>query len=209
MPLIRCTKCGQAYDVPGAVAVQLPNSIATCQCGEWLAGSKAAVLARLLNPEEIKEIDLSPYKVDHAEQPQAPKVPLVAPGKPRSVRIIARSGGKSINRLFAIGQHPLWIGRKGCHIDLDEADLDIRHCSITLQGDQLVVRDADSHMGTFLDGQQISEAPLSDGVHVLRAGAALVSVEPTDEEGMPVPPTRLRTTEILDESMLAKKIQEN
>jgi pSer/pThr/pTyr-binding forkhead associated (FHA) protein len=208
MPLIRCAKCGQAYDVPGAIAVHLPNSIATCTCGEWLAGSKAAVLARLLNPEEIKEIDLSPYKVDHAEETPAPKVPLVAPGRPRSVRIIARSGGKSINRVFSIGQYPLWIGRKGCHIDLDEADLDIRHCSITLQGDQLVVRDADSHMGTFLDGQRVAESPLADGVHVLRAGAALVSVEPTDDEGMPVQPTRLRTTEMMDESMLAKKIAE-
>jgi len=208
MPLIRCAKCGQAYDVPGAIAVHLPNSIATCQCGEWLAGSKAAVLARLLNPEEIKEIDLTPYKTDRAEEAPAPKAPLIAPGKPRSLRVIARSGGKSIHRVFTIGQHPLWIGRKGCHIDLDEADLDIRHCSITLQGDQLVVRDADSHMGTFLDGQRISEAAMGDGVHVLRAGAALVSVEPTDEEGMPVQPTRLRTTEMLDESMLAKKIRE-
>ncbi|HUJ14030.1 MAG TPA: FHA domain-containing protein [Thermoanaerobaculia bacterium] len=206
MPLIRCAKCGQAYDVPGAIAVHLPNAIAACECGEWLAGSKAAVLARLLNPDEIKDIDLKPYKVDHAEEAPAAKVPLVAPGKPRSLRVIARSGGKSINRIFSIGQHPLWIGRKGCHVDLDEADLDIRHCSITLQGDQLVVRDADSHMGTFLDGQRVSEAPLGDGVHVLRAGAALVSIEPTDEEGTPVQPTRLRTTEIMDESMLAKKI---
>ena len=208
MPLIRCSKCGQAYDVPGAIAVHLPNAIATCQCGEWLAGSKAAVLARLLNPDEIKEIDLKQYKVDHAEETPAAKVPLVAPGKPRSIRVIARSGGKSINKVFTIAQHPLWIGRKGCHIDIDEADLDIRHCSITLQGDQLVVRDADSHMGTFLDGQRIAEAPLTDGVHVLRAGAALVSVEATSEQGAPVHPTRLRTTEIMDESMLAKKIAE-
>src|SRR5207247_8364088 len=83
MPVIRCSKCGQAYDVPGAVAVHLPNSIATCRCGEWLAGSKAAVLARLLNPDEIKEIDLSPYRIDQAAQDAQPaKVPLVAPGKP-------------------------------------------------------------------------------------------------------------------------------
>ncbi len=208
MPLIRCAKCGQAYDVPGAVAVHLPNSIATCHCGEWLAGSKAAVLARLLNPEEIKEIDLSPYKVDRPEESQAPSVPAAAPGKPRSIRVIARSGGNSVDQVFTVGQHPLWIGRKGCHIDLDEADLDIRHCSITLQGDQLVVRDADSHRGTFLDGQRITEAALSDGVHVLRAGAALVSVEPTDEEGTLVQPTRLRTVEMVDESTLARKIRE-
>jgi len=65
MPLIRCQKCGQAYDLPGVVAVRLPNSIATCvKCGEWLSGSKAALLARLLNPSEIKEIDLGPYVVD-------------------------------------------------------------------------------------------------------------------------------------------------
>ena len=61
MPLIRCPKCGQAYDVPGAVAVHLPNSIATCHCGEWLAGSKAAVLARMLDPTKIREVDLQPH----------------------------------------------------------------------------------------------------------------------------------------------------
>ena len=53
MPLIRCAKCGQAYDVPGVIAVRLPNSIATCACGEWLAGSKAALLARLGNPDAV------------------------------------------------------------------------------------------------------------------------------------------------------------
>src|SRR5215211_336574 len=87
MPLIRCPKCGQAYDVPGVIAVRLPNSIATCQCGEWLSGSKAALLARLLNPADIKEIDLSPYKVsaeraDVAEA-SAPAAEI-APGRPRS-----------------------------------------------------------------------------------------------------------------------------
>ena len=49
MPQIRCPKCGQLYDIPGVVAVRLPNSIATCHCGEWLSGSKAAVLARLVD----------------------------------------------------------------------------------------------------------------------------------------------------------------
>src|SRR5207244_8961963 len=93
MPLIRCEKCGQAYDVPGAVAVHLPNSIATCNCGEWISGSKAALLARLLNPDQVREIDLKPYKADAAQQPQAPSAPEAAPGTPRSIRVIARSGG--------------------------------------------------------------------------------------------------------------------
>ena len=95
MPLIRCPKCGQAYDVPGAVAVRLPNSIATCHCGEWLAGSKAAVLARMLKPDEIKQVDLAPYRVTEAlaspfEEISEPDPDESGPPLPTSVRVNAR-----------------------------------------------------------------------------------------------------------------------
>ena len=212
MPLIRCSKCGQAYDVPGAVAVHLPNAIATCHCGEWLAGSKAAVLARLMNPDQIKEIDLQPYRVNEqqAANSASAAAPTLAeaPGTPRSVRIMARTPGSTFNKVFTIGEHALWIGRKGAHIELDEADLDLRHCSISLRGDLLIVRDADSHMGTFLDGHRITEVVLEEGAHLLRAGAALISVEPTAEAGTPVQPIRGDRIETLDESEIEAKIQE-
>lgn len=191
MPLIRCAKCGQTYDVPGAIAVHLTNAIATCHCGEWLAGSKAKVLARLLHPDDIKEIDLQPYKTGSSEGQPAPAPSQ--PSAPRSVRIIARGNQTSIDRVFTIGNHPLWIGRSGCHINLDATDLDIRHCSISLSADQLIVRDADSHTGSFLDGQRITETPLGEGEHVLRVGAALLSIEPTSETGDAVVP--IMTTE--------------
>src|SRR3954471_15335865 len=104
MPLIRCPKCGQAYDVPGAVAVHLPNAIATCHCGEWLAGSKAAVLARLVNPEQLKEIDLQPYRVsaDSAAAAAPASSFILPPGDPRSVRVVV-TGNQSVNRIFTIG----------------------------------------------------------------------------------------------------------
>lgn len=210
MPLIRCAKCGQAYDVPGVIAVRLPNSIATCACGEWLAGSKAALLARLGNPEGIKEIDLQPYKVQRAETPaQAPSVdPHQAPtlGPPRSIRVIARGAHEAVDTVFTIGLHPLWIGRTGCHVELAEAELSIRHCSISMVGSNLVIRDADSHMGTFLDGQQITEAVITDGMHLLRVGSALVSIEPTDQKGVPVEPIRLDVPKPLEEAELVHKI---
>src|SRR5438067_620275 len=114
MPLIRCQKCGQAYDVPGVVAVRLPNSIATCvQCGEWLSGSKAALLARLLNPSEIKEVDLAPYRVDESQSggqalmPVPPSPNATNPRSVRSVRIVARGAKESVNTVFTIGEHPL------------------------------------------------------------------------------------------------------
>src|SRR5262245_22212866 len=148
MPLIRCPKCGQNYDVPGVVAVRLPSSIATCHCGEWLSGSKAAVLARLVDAENIREIDLKPYRVDAPAQPAPEPAPATeqAPSRARSVRIVTRGTHDAINTVFTIYEHPLWIGRKGCHVEIDEADLSIRHCSISVRGDRLIVRDDQSHM---------------------------------------------------------------
>lgn len=210
VPLICCAKCGQAYDVPGVIAVRLSNSIATCDCGEWLSGSKAALLARLMNPDEIKEIDLKPYRVERTDDAPAesPAVAL-ADQRPRSVRIIARGAKESINTVFTIGVHPLWIGRKGCHVELAEAELSLRHCSISLRGGDLIARDAESHMGTFLDGHQITEAVIGDGTHLLRVGSVLVSVEPTGEAGVIVEPIRLEAEGPLEEAELAHKIAQN
>jgi len=123
--------------------------------------------------------------------------------------VMAKGAHESVNTVFTIGEHPLWIGRKGCHVELAEAELSIRHCSISVHGDQLMVRDADSHMGTFLDGQAVeNETALPDGVHILRVGSALVSVEPTSEEGTRVEPIALEADDVMDESQLARKARE-
>jgi pSer/pThr/pTyr-binding forkhead associated (FHA) protein len=209
MPLIRCPKCGQAYEIPGVIAVRLSNSIATCHCGEWLSGSKAAVLARVMNPEQIKEIDLQPYRVETPptglEADNSEHLPM--PTFPRSVRVTARGAHESVDQVFTIHHFPLLIGRKGCHVELSEAELSIRHCSISLRGDDLVIRDMNSHLGTFLDGQQVEEAVLTDGVHVLRVGSALITIEATEETGTPVAPISLDPTDVTDESELAGKLQ--
>jgi len=195
--------------VPGVVAVRLPNSIATCTCGEWLSGSKAAVLARLIDVDQIREIDLKPYRVDAAAATPAPtqKASEETPARPRSVRIIARCAHETINTVFTIEEHPLWIGRKGCHVELAEGELSIRHSSISVRGDKLVLRDADSHMGTFLDGQEISEAVIEDGVHIVRVGSALVTVETTEQHGLPVEPISLVDVDMMDESELAERVR--
>ena len=210
MPLIRCPKCGQAYDIPGVIAVRLQSSIATCHCGEWLSGSKAAVLARLVDAEQIREIDMKPYRVDAPAAAAEAPTPSAAPEPParaRSVRIVARGSSESVNTVFTIFEHPLWIGRKGCHVELAEAELSIRHCSISVQGEKLVVRDANSHMGTFLDGHPVDEAVIEHGAHVLRVGNALVSVEPTEESGVAVKPIVMDAAAVTDESALAEKLR--
>ena len=214
MPLIRCPKCGQAYDIPGVIAVRLPNSIATCHCGEWLSGSKAALLARMIDPSKINQIDLQPYRVDEAKPAEtaSAKSPVEeAPARPRSLRVIARGAHDSINTVFTIRDHPLWFGRRGCHVDMAEEELSLRHCSISVRGDELVVRDADSHTGTYLDGQQIEEAVIADGVHLLRIGSALVTIEPTEESGTAVEPMAMITEPVSEadvEKALARAKEE-
>jgi pSer/pThr/pTyr-binding forkhead associated (FHA) protein len=62
-------------------------------------------------------------------------------------------------------------------------------------------------MGTFLDGQQIEEAVIGEGTHLLRIGTALVSIEPTDDDGVPVHPITLGAAAVTDESELAQKVR--
>jgi pSer/pThr/pTyr-binding forkhead associated (FHA) protein len=175
------------------IAVRLPNSIATCHCGEWLSGSKAAILARMLDPAKIKEVDLQPYRVDAAaSRPE----PAAAPSEPRSIRVTARGAKESIDSVFTIHQHPLWIGRRGAHVELHEAELSLHHCSISVRGRELVLRDNGSHTGTFLDGQQVTETTIADGTHILRAGTAIITIETTNGQGKAVEPMALDTAPV-------------
>lgn len=189
MPLIRCQHCDRAYEIPPNVAIKLPAAIATCECGEWLAGSKAAVLARLLDPADIVTIDLKPYlaaTAPSAATPAAEPDPFDL-GEPRSLKITTRRGDHSIHSVFTIDRHPLWIGRNG-HLDIEDAELSIRHCSVERRSHQLILRDHESHTGTFLDGELVQEAVLEEGMHLIRLANALVCVETTTEPGTPVEP---------------------
>lgn len=211
MPLIRCPRCSQPYDIPPGIAVQLPSKVANCSCGEWLYGDRSKLLQRMSETGNIEELDVTAYRVDEIA-PSAPRFELdlgsEAPAGARHLRVIARSSAGSIDAIFAIEQHPLWIGRKGCHIEFDDSDLSLQHCAIEVRGERLIVRDADSHTGTFLDGQEISEAEIGDGVHLLRIGHALLSLEPVASGGTAVEPLRIAPDELFDAPpQLARKLQ--
>jgi pSer/pThr/pTyr-binding forkhead associated (FHA) protein len=199
VPVLRCQKCDQAYDVPAAVAVRLPSALARCVCGELLIGLREVLAARVAAGDAVDELDLEPYRVDPAadETRLAPPPERERALRMRSVRVIARAPEATIEKVFTVGDAPLVIGRRGAHIELDDAELSIRHFEIAVRGEQLYLRDCDSHTGTFLDGEPVTEAALSEGMHLVRAGSALICVEPTDAPGEPVgqielPPEALR-----------------
>ncbi|HSN67718.1 MAG TPA: FHA domain-containing protein [Thermoanaerobaculia bacterium] len=211
MPILRCQKCDQAYDVPPAVAVQLPSALARCSCGELLIGLREVLAARVAAGAEVEELDLSRYRIATTgdETRLAPDEPAPAALRTRNVRVIARAREATVERIFTVGEIPLIIGRRGAHIELDDAELSIRHFQIEVRGEQLYVRDCDSHTGTFLDGEPITEAPLEDGMHLVRAGSALICVEPTEDEGVPVEPIELPADALREASpALMKKLFE-
>lgn len=212
MPLIRCPQCSEAYEIPAAVAVRLPVTVANCSCGYWLCGDREKLLHRLSESGSIEELDLSPYRVA-SSAPAAPRLELDLGSAPaaaaRNVRIVARGNDASIDTVFTIREHPLWIGKKGCHIEFDDPELSIQHCSIEVRGTTLVVRDADSHTGTFLDGQEISEAAIDEGVHLLRVGRALLSIEPVERAGRPVEPIKTERDDLLEvPALLTRRLQQ-
>ncbi len=212
MPVIRCQSCGRAYEVPPAVAVTLPTSIAPCECGDLLSGNRAALLARFAETGNLHEIDMSAFRVEAEAAPMIVERTDEAPWEaeaPRSLRLIALGADESINTVYSIGQHPLWIGRKGCQVEIDDAELSIRHCSIGQRGGELILRDADSHTGTFLDGEPVYEAVIGEGTHLIRVGSALVCIEATDEPGIPVEPVTLDTGDLMEASpQLLRKLHE-
>lgn len=212
MPLIRCQKCEQAYEVPPAIAVRLPSSIARCRCGEMVFGSKEALASRFASSGDIEELDLSAWRITPSATPVEPPAreeSPAGPGRPRSIRVIARGADSGLNQIFTVSDHPLWIGRAGCHVELTDAELSIRHCQILRKGDELWLRDYDSHTGTFLDGEPITEAKIGDGLHLIRVGQALVCVEPVSESGKAVEPLELQSQDLYNVTPeLMRKLQE-
>jgi pSer/pThr/pTyr-binding forkhead associated (FHA) protein len=212
MPLIRCPKCSKPYDLPPAVAVRLPSSVARCSCGEILFGDKEALISQLFTAGDIDEIDVSEYEVDPATIAKTTierELLPTAEGEPRHVRVIARGANEAIDEVYTIDTDPLLIGRMGCHIEIEDAGLSIRHCEVARRGNDLLLRDLDSHTGTFLDGEPVTEHVLSDRMHLVRLGGALVCLEPSEQPGVLVEAVEIQTEKLLAASpMVMKKLLE-
>lgn len=208
MPLIRCSSCSAPYDFPPAVAVRLPSSVARCSCGELLFGSKEALINQLFTAGDIDEIAVTDYAVDPESVPRATterELPSSMEGEPRSVRVTARGASESINAIYTIDRDPLLIGRMGCHIEIEDPELSIRHCEVARRGDDLLLRDLDSHTGTFLDGEPVKETIISNRMHLVRVGGALICLEPTEESGAPVVALEIQTEKLLAASPFVMK----
>jgi len=212
VPLIRCPRCARTYDIPPDVAVRLPASVARCSCGEWICGNRERLIQRVLGDGALVEIDLQPFAIVSEDEQNLRLETEEDPfdtGDPIHVRIVAKTSEGSIDQIFTITDHPLWIGRSGSHVEFEDAELSIRHFAIERRAQELWIRDADSHTGTFLDGESVSEGRLGKGMHIVRAGSAMICVEITDVQGSPAELISMPDDDVIDGgSILRKRMQE-
>ncbi len=67
-------------------------------------------------------------------------------------------------REYAVAQAATLIGRSTeCQLQIPLGTVSRRHCTITIQGNDVAVQDAGSSNGTFVNDQRIQETPLNAG----------------------------------------------
>lgn len=78
--------------------------------------------------------------------------------------ILLRLDGVQAGEVMSLGLLPATIGRHpGCRIVVDDAGVSRQHATISLAEERLFIEDLGSRNGTFIEGERITRAELSDG----------------------------------------------
>lgn len=86
-----------------------------------------------------------------------------SPGAPTSACLVVIYGDE-LGRRFDVDTSPMTIGRAlDCDITLTQDSVSRHHATLVLSEDGVRIRDDGSRNGTFVNDQEITSAPLSDG----------------------------------------------
>lgn len=100
--------------------------------------------------------------------------------------ILLRLDGISAGEVVSLSLLPATIGRHpGCAVMVDDAGVSRNHATISQEGADLYLEDLGSRNGTFIEGERISKAKLSDGCLVqigLHVGFRFTVVDERQEQ---------------------------
>jgi len=112
-------------------------------------------------------------------------------------RLVLLSEGLT-GRTYDLKVEKTTVGRVSDNtFEIPEASVSSHHAEIILQGNDVLVKDLNSTNGTFINGNQVTEAVLKPG-QILRLGTIEMRLETND--GTPPPPPPKKTAVPLDQT---------
>lgn len=94
------------------------------------------------------------------------------------------------------GQGVYQIGRKrGCDLQLSDATVSIRHCTINADGQKILLTDEKSTNGTFVGGSRVRETLLQDGDEIVLGGRCRLRLSVYSENGTQADGSRIRESQ--------------
>ena len=158
---IRCTKCQTIFEVtnPAAEAAVAPPP-ARPDNPSPLVGSDMTYTRKpsdgLAHEDRTKEYIVPPAK----DRPQRSTANLRLPtGKRFSLAAIS---GTDAGKTFPVVKPRMVIGRTGADVNLSDAEISRNHAAVEFEEETVTLVDLGSTNGTFVDGQRIDTAPLSN-----------------------------------------------
>ena len=134
-PVSSCPRCGYELTGPGQ---------ACSRCGAALAG-----------PAFTQPVAAAGATI----QSKAVSGGGLAPGKKYALIIVQ---GEEPGRVIAIEKSRVTLGRADCDVSLKDPELSRQHALISIHGMNARLEDLGSTNGTFVDGERIESAELSD-----------------------------------------------
>lgn len=134
-PVSSCPRCGYELTGPGQ---------ACSRCGAALAG-----------PAFTQPVAAAGATI----QSKAVSGGGLAPGKKYALIIVQ---GEEPGRVIAIEKSRITLGRADCDVSLKDPELSRQHALISIHGMNARLEDLGSTNGTFVDGERIESAELSD-----------------------------------------------
>jgi FHA domain len=102
----------------------------------------------------------------------------LAPGKKYALVVVQ---GQSPGRVIAIDKPRVILGRTHCDVVLEDPELSRQHALIAINGTSVRLEDLKSTNGTFVGGERVEQAELSDRSEFRIGGHELVFVMRDDD----------------------------
>ena len=128
-------------------------------------------------PEMTIPISIADTPLESSPAPSAPP-PGLDPTKKYVLRIVS---GKEAGKVLDIEKTVVTIGRSGCDLIVDDAELSRRHVRVEIQGAEVTLKDLDSTNGTFIDDERIGEVFI-DNRSKFRVGSHEITLVITDRD---------------------------